>query len=279
MSKSILSCCGCVALFVTACFSSAASAKDVVYSNDFQSNTAGFTAGGTLSSLATFSLPTDSGGLGSANQSQWLGRLGYNVAKSTTVAEMATLAVTGLSAGQTYFLAFDLLVGNSWDGSASGFGPDSWRVVIDGTPVVNTTFTNGNQGQEYGAFSPQKYSDTTYLGFAGPNFLKFTGADHFFTTGGTNYAQHYGIYWFGHGAGNPVLSFVASSNSATIEFARYGATTDDAGEYWALDNVTVSGAIPEPGIFSLMSLASLTGFLVHRRRGGLGVLGLLSTPV
>jgi hypothetical protein len=279
MTDSILSRCGILAALWALFSGSAAQAKDTVYFNDFQTNTAGFTAGGTLTSLPLFSLPTDSGGLGSANQSQWMGRLGHNIPKSTTVAEIATLAVTGLTAGQSYLLAFDLLIGGSWDGSASGFGPDSWRVVIDGTPVVNTTFTNGNQGQEYGAFSPQKYSDTTYLGFSGPNFPKFTGADHFFTTGGSNYAQHYGIYWFGHGAGNPVLSFVATGSTASIEFARYGNTTDDAGEYWALDNVMVSSAIPEPGVLSLLSIASLTSLLIHRRRVGLGVLGMLPAPV
>lgn len=255
---------GLLQWFAIAMFGATANA-DIIFSNDFETNTTGFVSGGSLVTLNRTSLPTDSGGLASANQSSWLGRLGLGVPKSGSIDEIVTLNLTGLAAGQTYLVAFDLLIGGSWDGSALGFGADSWRFAVDGVRKVNTTFTNGNAGQEYGAYSPQRYSDTTYNSLTGPDFGKFTGADAFFTTGGGNYAQHYGIYRFGRGAGNPLLSFVATDGDALLEFARFGNTTDDAGEYWAVDNVLVTSAVPEPGSFSLIASAIACTFTFRRR--------------
>ncbi len=238
-----------------------------VFSNDFETNSAGFTNGGSLPALTRTSLPTDSGGLGSPNQSMWLGRLGENIAKSGAIDEIVTLNVTGLVPGQLHLVEFDLLVGRSWDGSASSpWGPDKWRFAVDVVRLVDTTFTNGNAGQEYGAVSPQRYSDTTYTNpDVGPTFPKFTGADHFFTTGTTNYPLHYGIYYFGHGTGNPILPFLATSTTATLEFARYGNTTDSGDEYWALDNVRITIPVPEPGAVVLLSLPTIALTLSRRR--------------
>lgn len=241
-------------------------AATTVFSNDFETNTAGFTNGGSLPALTRTSLPTDSGGLGSPNQSMWLGRLGEDIPKSGSLDEIVTLNVTGLVPGQIHFAEFDLLVGRSWDGSASSpWGPDKWRFAVDGVRLVDTTFTNGNAGEEYGAFSPQRYSDTTFTNpDVGPLFGKFTGADHFFTTGTTNYPLHYGIYYFGHGTGNPILSFIPTNTTATLQFARYGNTTDSGDEYWALDNVRVTNLIPEPGSVVLLCLAMLALALPRR---------------
>ena len=255
----------CLLHLVVAAICCATSNADVVFSNDFETDTAGFAPGGSITALNTFSLPTDGGGLASANQSKWLGRLGLGVPKSGSIDEIVTLNLTGLAAGQTYLVAFDLLIGGSWDGSALGFGADSWRFAVDGVRKVNTTFTNGNAGQEYGAYSPQRYSDTTFNSLTGPDFGKFTGADAFFTTGGGNYAQHYGIYRFGRGAGNPMLSFVATDSDVLLEFARFGNTTDDAGEYWALDNVLISTAVPEP-TSGVLLVSAVTCALASRRR-------------
>jgi len=63
---------------------------EIVFSNDFEVNANGFTASGSLTSLNRSSLPTDSGGLSSPNQSQWLGRLGFNVPKSGSQDEIVT---------------------------------------------------------------------------------------------------------------------------------------------------------------------------------------------
>ena len=236
---------------VASCLFASCAAAAPVYSNNFESGTTGFTSAGVLPALTRFSLPTDGGGLNSANHSMWLGRLGYNVAKSVSSKEIVNLTVSNLVPGTSYTVSFDLFIGASWDGSASSpYGPDSWRFAVDGVRLVNTTFTNGNAGQEYGAFSPQRYSDTTYTSLTGPNFPKFTGADASFTTGGTNYGLHYAIYRFGRGVGNPILSFVATSTSANLEFARFGNTADSGDEYWALDNFEVS-PVPEPSCIAI----------------------------
>lgn len=255
----------CAALTLLALFGSAARGDTIYFSNDFETNTTGFTAGGSLSSLSRVSLPTDSGGLASVNQSMWLGKLGDGVAKSGGSDELVTLNVSGLTTGQSYDVKFDLFIGASWDGSAGGFGPDSWRFSVDGARLVDTTFTNGDQGVEYGAFSPQKYSDTTYTDPTNPtNFGKFTGADASFSNGafGGPYGGNYSIYRFGRGAGNPVLSFTATGSSAVLEFARYGNTSDSSDEYWALDNVQVSqpgvNAVPVPSSLVMLSTLALT---------------------
>jgi hypothetical protein len=241
-------------------------AQTVVFINDFETNTNGFTSSGTLPPLTRTSLPTDGGGLASPNQSTWLGRLGDGVGKSASTAEIVTLNVSGLVPGQVHFAEFDLLVGASWDGSAPCCGPDKWRFAIDGVRLIDTTFTNGNQFQEYGLPSPQKYSDTTYTNpDVGPDWPKFTGADASFTTGTTAYSQHYGIYHFGHGLGNPILAFVPLNPTATLEFARYGNNIDSGDEYWALDNVRVWNGIPEPSSFVLLSLAAMALAFSRRR--------------
>jgi len=66
-------------------------AAQVVYSNDFETNTNGFGTDGTLSqvSRSRVSLPTDSGGLAPPNQSMWLGRLGDGIAKSVDTEALA----------------------------------------------------------------------------------------------------------------------------------------------------------------------------------------------
>lgn len=51
-----------------------------------------------------------------------------------------TLNLTGLSAGQTYTLSFDLYALDSWEGDSGS--PDQIQVSVDGTPVLNRTISN-----------------------------------------------------------------------------------------------------------------------------------------
>src|SRR5215216_2672414 len=74
----------------------------IVFGNNFETDTAGFTSSGSLPALTRVSLPTDSAGLASANQSMWLGRLGSGIAKSGSVDEIVTLNLTGLTPGTVY---------------------------------------------------------------------------------------------------------------------------------------------------------------------------------
>jgi len=211
-----------------------------IYSNDFETNATGFTFAGTLTSLGRTSLPTDGGGLTSPNHSTWLGQIGQNVIKNTGTPEIVNLTVTGLVPGQVYTVSFDLLVGASWDGAAGCCGSDGWYFSVDGTRLVNTIFSNGDQGVDYGAYSPQRYTDTHYADPNLPDVLAYTGAE-YSKKQGPGYSGYYGIYYFSHGAGNPVLTFTATSSHASLEWTRTSGSGDSSDEYWALDNVVVTG--------------------------------------
>jgi hypothetical protein len=252
------------------------------YSNNFQaagSESNSLAASGTLTTLGRVSLPTDGGGLGSANQSMWLGRNGFNVAKSMTGTETITLSLAGLTSGSVYNVAFDLFIGGSWDGSASGYGPDRWSFsTISGAnqhTLIDATFSNcGVSNQLCGAGSPQSYSDATPNGgLSATTFAPTTGADYSSDVSG-DYSQDYGIYYFGHGAGNPMLSFIASGSSASLVFQREatGGYLDSSDEYWALDNILVTGDVvpttttPEPSSLVLLAAGlAVVGYRVRRR--------------
>jgi hypothetical protein len=249
-----------------------------VYSNHFEttgSENANLTAGGNLvSGLTRVSLPTDGAGLGSPNQSMWLGRNGWGVAKNSSP-EAVTLSLSGLTSGSTYNVSFDLLVGSSWDGSAVGYGPDEFALYANSgannATLLDATFSNcGLSNELCGASSQQSYSDATPLGgSSGPTFAPETGADFFWDFSG-DYSQDYGIYYFGHGAGNPMLSFIADGSTASLVFTRLGTLSGDSGdEYWALDNIEVDGessnAAPEPASIVLIA-TGLAGVAAVRRR-------------
>lgn len=220
----------------------------IVYSNDFETNTAGFSTTGVTT------LPTTGAGFGTSPNSTFLGRLS---------SESTTLSLTGLTTGQSYTVAFDLFIGDSWDGdSGGGVGPDSWRLRANGTTLVDATFSNlSNQ--------TQTYSDATPIG-AGANPFQ-TGADVSYSQS-TGFFGNYGIYRFSTGAGNPTLSFVATSSTASLVFE--GVNLQGVGdEYWAIDNVVVTqvnagAAAPEPGSAGLLLTGVLTvaGFVVRRTK-------------
>ena len=266
---------GTAVLVLTLAASHAAAAQ--VYSNNFESagsENNNLSASGTLTTLSRFSRPTDGGGLGSANQSMWLGALGSGVAKGSGP-ETVTLSLSGLTAGSTYNVAFDLLIGSSWDGSAGYYGPDRWSFSAVGssstTKLIDATFSNcGLSNELCGAYSPQSYSDATPL--AGPSgvFAAETGADYFWDYS-YDYSQDYGIYYFGHGTGNPMLSFIADGSTQSLVFQREVGPGDSDDEYWALDNIVVTGdvaapvATPEPASIALLA-TGLVGIGAWSRR-------------
>lgn len=269
------------ATFAAALALSATAQAAVIYSNDFQSAGSAsnaLTAGGTLSSLTLTSLPTDGGGLASAQQSQWLGRQGYGVAKDNHVGETVSLALSGLSAGTVYRVDFDLFIGASWDGSANGYGPDRIVVQADSgatsATLLSASFANGAQGINFGAYSPQTYSDATPVASDSNQFARFTGADAFYSRDqGGYYEEDYSIYRFGSGAGNPVLTFTAGAGTAVITFGRPVGNSDSADEYWALDNLRVAtldntgdtNGVPEPATLAVVA-AGLALLAAQRRR-------------
>lgn len=242
-----------------------------LYADDFNG---GSTAGWTLPAYSSIvSLPTDSGGLASANQAMWL-KIDSQAYK--TVDENATLSLSGLKAGEQYTVALDLFIGGSWDGSAGYYGPDAIKInVVQGaatTPLVDATFANGQQGINFGADSRQSYSDAQPVAGTGLLYDRFQGADASFSLNqGGNYSYDYSIYRFGRGAGNPVLSFVATGSTATLAFQRPGIGSGDSpDEYWGVRQVAVSGAsaVPEPASLPLSLAGGLVCLWLIRGRTG-----------
>lgn len=260
------------------CVASQASAA-VIYTNDFSANTNQFTITGSAYDSGTgnrATLATDTVG----GTSSYLGRLGNGGLGVGT----ATLALTGLTAGTSYTLSFDLYIGGSWDGNyGTPFGPDLFKVSTGATTLVNATFSNMGP-LDYGTInnsSTQSYTDTTPLGgdqSANPTLgsVLGTGADVKSLTNNDIYSR-FAIYYFGHGSGNPTLTFTATASTASLVFTTVGLEgpigDGRPNEFFALDNVLVTGpdvtpppppppppatVVPAPG--NLLMLGSLGVF-------------------
>lgn len=129
-------------VFISSCAKQAKSDTEV-YHNDFES--------GDLSKIT-------SGTIEVYNGSHVLGR--YN--KGGFIVNLSNLPKH-----DAIKISFDLYIHDSWDGNATyadgGFGPDFWKMLVDGQTVINTTFSNYNcpaglfcQPQSY----PQNYPST-----------------------------------------------------------------------------------------------------------------------
>lgn len=244
---------------------------NTIYQNDFSG---GSTANFTLPAYsAIVSLPTDSGGLASVNQAKWLE---INSLAPKTVDETVTLALSGLTAGQQYTVGFNLFIGASWDGSAGYYGADEWKLTATGNaaPVqtlVDATFANGQAGINFGADSRQSYSDGNPVAGTGLLYNRFEGADASFSLNqGGNYGSDYSIYSFSQGAGNPVLTFTATGDTANLVFQRLGIPSgDSADEYWAIGNINVVSSVPEPETNALLFAGLAIIGLTTRKRHSL----------
>jgi len=79
--------------------------------------------------------------------------------------ESATLSLSGLPSHGHVTLDFDLLIIATWDGNLfQGVGPDIFRIHVDGTNVLQTTFSNvPGSPQAY----PDSYPDGDHPAFTG----------------------------------------------------------------------------------------------------------------
>jgi len=205
----------------------------IVYSNDFETNAVGFDSTNRIS------------------------RYGSTFLRSTDGSTQTILTLNGLTVGAKYDLAFDLFIGGTWDGSLH-FGPDTFSLhsSSDGF-LINATFRNGFPIGD--ATPAQTYSDATPLGDGGL----------FGTRDGADIELAEPVYYFGHGAGNPLLSFIAGNTLETLIFRSvdFQFTAD---EYFAIDNVVVStelSAVPLPPSAILFGTALLGLMGLRRRRG------------
>jgi hypothetical protein len=210
----------------------------IIYSNDFETATNGFTTGSLVSH------PNTANPAGAT--SKFLGLFSNN---------STSLTLTGLTPGNVYDVTLDLLVKATWDGNAPVVGPDVWRVTAGGSTLVDTTFSNVTG-------SYQSFSSNGYIGGPG-NYAPGTNAS--VVNNDPDINNRYSIYKFDKIA-LPQIEFTPATSTVTLSFEGQG-LQGVPDESWALDNVVVSGrgnAIPEPGTLALAGLGALV--LLRRRR-------------
>jgi hypothetical protein len=209
----------------------------IIYQNDFSANANGFTGGGALETALV-------------GTEQYLGAL------TQGATAVLTLDTTGLS---SVTLNFDLYTILSLDGNTAGTGPDYFKVGVDGGPVLlNDTFSNFTfQTQSYGPnpSNPGRTgSDPALYGHLG----YFWRPEVYFPDGGD--ATYHLAYTFAPTGGSTTIRFFGNSTQPVSD------------ERFGIDNVVVSGAVPEPAAWGLM----ITGFgalgaALRRRRPLLAV--------
>ena len=252
-------------------------AADIIYDNNFEDNTNGFSAsfvnpGFTPyirvgNTMPTTILPTTPGGFLSTPNSTFLGlskgpapsALQFGFTGKTTV----TLTLGGLTPGKQYLLGFDLFIGKGVEGNAtvpSNAGPDRFTVKTTANTLVDTTFNtygpeDKTDGRDYAKFG-QAYSDNDLTGFGNPasKYAPFTGADVVYNDPSTNPLLNYSIYYFGRYRNNaPSLVFTATGSTDTIQWISNFTTSSVNNEIWAIDNIQVAD-LPEPSTLGMMLL-------------------------
>ncbi len=122
------------------------------YSNDFNSSIgSGWSFPATVPVTATPNIRAYNGG-------SILGNMG---------AQQAILNLTGLAAHDFIKVDFDLYIHDTWDGNNVNSGPDIFNMKVDGSSVINTTFSNWS-------FNP--YNEQAYPSNIPATNPNFTGA-------------------------------------------------------------------------------------------------------
>lgn len=205
-----------------------ASQAATLYSNDFSSNTNGFSGATTIATTPT----------GEKYLTLYNG--GSNPATGQTTLSIAPGA-TNLN------LSFNVYAIQSVDGNGPfGGGPDPFQILIDGIQAYNVNFAN------FGG-DTQSYSGNLATSGPGFSYADQTGATAVGTLG-------YGTGSFGDST--YLLSFALPTLTTSVTFI--GATNEDLGnENYGIDNVVVTGmaaavigAVPEPASWLML----ITGF-------------------
>jgi len=225
-----------------------------IYFNDFQNGS----VGSEWSSSRIDSAPNpDLAAWGS-----FLGQFGGN--------DVAALTLTGIPVGLVT-LSFDTYFIRSWDGNATTYGPDYFKVAVAGGPtLLNDTFSNGNPaGQSYvgNGISATAFLNSTNTSMTGSALQYSLGYYFYDGIRNTNEAMD-SIYHFD-------FSFLNSADSIQLLFAGTGLQDNIVtglngetylDESWGLDNVRVDAApVPEPSSLLLLAGGAF-GLLALRAR-------------
>jgi len=147
-----------------------------------------------------------------ANVGFYSGTFGHQGTNATdpTDTQSLTLATT---VGQVYYVAFDLFIIDTWDGTSTTYGPDSFHVAVNGSQVFNYYFANNSpEAQQTYPFNPDIYAD---LGL-----------------GNRNISAVYRRVW---------CKFTASATTSQITF--WDITNYDiTDESWGMQNIAVRSA-------------------------------------
>jgi hypothetical protein len=147
----------------------------------------------------------------------------YGPRHFVTVDETVTLTLHNLKPHSFLTVSFDLYVLKSWDGNNPTYGPDRWRLRVQGGPtLLETTFSN----------NPKTGADLSRQNYPVANSPHRSGAASVNTLGYTFYGDsiYHFRFTFPHAGDTLMLDF----SSSLFE----GKGTDD--ESWGLDNVRLS---------------------------------------
>lgn len=148
----------------------------------------------------------------------------------TRVRQAVLLSLKELPAHVAITVSFDLLILKSWDGNSPMYGPDRWKLEVQGGPVlVDTSFSNNPKTEREGTF--QDYPKPGSPPFEG-SFAKRTMGYQFF--GDSTYKLS---YTFPHQGDQLVLVFSSDLYEGK----------GVADESWGLDNVVVSAKAGREG--------------------------------
>ncbi len=170
-----------MALLVAVILASIAVTDEVVYANNFDgkpgstypewsSSTIAFegpillTGKGTLPAEKVTNVESPKGNI------RFLGEFGgprIDRTARTRVRQSIRLSLKDLKPHDTITLEFDLLILKSWDGNSPIYGPDRWKLRVEGGPtLLDTTFSN----------NPKTEKEGTFQDYPKPGSQPFTGA-------------------------------------------------------------------------------------------------------
>ena len=101
---------------------------------------------------------------------QFLGEFGgprIDPTAKTRVRQSVRLSLNDLKPHDLITVEFDLLILKSWDGNSPMYGPDRWKLEVEGGPtLLDTTFSN----------NPKTDVDKSLQDYPGPGSKPFAGA-------------------------------------------------------------------------------------------------------